>query len=118
MKLNHLALTVTDVPATSNFLEKYFSLKPRPVAAGNINMALMDDDNGSIISLFKGEKVQYPESFHIGFIQDNEARVDEIHARFKADGFEANEPQRLHGTYTFYFKSPAGFTIEVLSVLN
>ncbi len=118
MKLNHLALPVTDVLATSNFLEKYFSLKPLASGNPNINMALMNDDNGSVISMFKGEEVQYPEPFHIGFIQENEARVNEVHARLKADGFEADEPQPLHGTYTFYFKSPFGFTIEVLSILK
>ena len=37
MKLNHLNLTVTDVPATRQFLEKYFGLLD---GGGNNNIAL------------------------------------------------------------------------------
>ena len=112
MKLNHLNLIVTDVPATSAFLEKYFGL--RTIAPGNTNMAFMTDDTGLILIMFKGKEVSYPEGFHIGFIQESEAQVNEINQRLKDDGYDVPAPQRnQQGRWTFYFDSPGGFVIEV-----
>jgi lactoylglutathione lyase len=112
MKLNHLNLIVTDVPATSAFLEKYFGL--HTIAPGNPNMAFMSDDAGMVLIMFKGKDVNYPEGFHIGFTQESEAKVNEIHQRLKNDGFDVPEPQRMQGgRWTFYLQSPGGFTVEV-----
>ena len=117
MKLNHLNLTVTDVPETHAFLEKYFGLKSMGC---NQNMGFLSDDDGSVISLThmkvaKETEVRYPASFHIGFIQASEERVNEINRRLQDDGFDVAPPARMHGSWTFYFRAPGGFTIEVLS---
>ena len=58
--------------------------------------------------------VRYPSSFHIGFIQPSPARVDEINKRLRDDGFTVDAPAHLHGSWTFYFQAPGGFTVEVL----
>ncbi len=116
MKLNHLNLIVTDVPATSAFLEKYFGL--RTIGKGNNNMAFMSDDIGMVLIMFKGAEVNYPEGFHVGFLQESEAQVNEIHQRLKGDGFDVPDPQRLQGgRWSFYFDSPGGFTVEVEHVM-
>ena len=117
MKLNHLNLTVTDVPETHAFLEKYFGLKSMGC---NQNMGFLSDDDGSVISLThmkiaKETEVRYPASFHVGFIQESEECVNEINQRLRADGFDVPQPDRQHGSWTFYFRAPGGFTIEVLS---
>ena len=59
--------------------------------------------------------VRYPSSFHIGFIQPSPARVDEINKRLRDDGFTVDAPAHLHGSWTFYFQAPGGFTVEVLA---
>jgi catechol-2,3-dioxygenase len=117
MKLNHLNLTVTTVPETYRFLEKYFGLKS---ISGNNNMAFLSDDNGLVLTLTsmkvgKETDVRYPVTFHVGFIQESKERVDAINRRLKEDGFDVPPPSRQHGSWTFYFKAPGGFTIEVLS---
>jgi lactoylglutathione lyase len=117
MKLNHLNLTVTDVPATHQFLQKYFGLRDM---GGNNNMAFASDDNGMVLTLTsmkvgKETEVKYPATFHVGFIQESEERVNEINQRLKEDGFDVPPPSRQHGSWTFYFQAPGGFTIEVLS---
>jgi lactoylglutathione lyase len=112
MKLNHLNLTVTDVKAAREFLEKYFELQ-----TGNIrgdSFCVLFDDNGLVLTLMKGAQVSYPKTFHIGFIQESEERVNEINQRLKDDGFDVESPQRSHG-WTFYIEAPGGFTVEVLS---
>lgn len=117
MKLNHLNLTVTDVPAAHAFLEKYFGLKSMSC---NQNMGFLTDDNGAVITLMspkvtKETEVSYPRSFHIGFIQESEERVNEINQRLRDDGYTVDAPGRQHGSWTFYFQAPGGIVIEVLS---
>lgn len=88
MKLNHINIAVKDVVTTKEFLEKYFDLKCI-ASAGNMFTALNDDD-GLLFNLIKDENASYPDTFHIGFPQKDE-----------------------DGSYTFYFKSPGEFTIEI-----
>jgi lactoylglutathione lyase len=111
LKLNHLNLTVNDVNTTREFLEKYFGLKTMDTR-GN-SFAVLLDDNGLVLTLMKGKEVSYPKTFHIGFIQESEERVNEINQLLKANGFDVGPPQRLHG-WTFYVEAPGGFTLEVL----
>ena len=112
MRLNHINLAVSDVPAAKAFLEKYFGL--REMGGGNKNRAFLRDDGGLVLSMFKGRDITYPGTFHIGFIQGSEAEVDAIYARMTADGIVADPPQRSHG-WTFYVNAPGGFLVEVLA---
>jgi catechol-2,3-dioxygenase len=117
MKLNHLNLTVSDVVAAGQFLEKYFGLEQR---GGNKNIAFLSDEDGMVLTLTSMKvgqetEVRYPATFHIGFIQESEARVNEINRRLQEDGFAVPPPSRQHQSWTFYFTAPGGFTIEVLS---
>jgi lactoylglutathione lyase len=116
MKLNHLNLTVSNVPETHRFLEKYFGLKSYAGTEPREAVSFMSDDNGIVLALFrgKGAEVKYPAGFHIGFIQGSAERVDEINQRLRDDGYEVPKPSRLHGSWTFYFNAPGGFMVEVL----
>lgn len=110
MKLNHLNLTVNNVSAARNFLEKYFGLTCG-ASRGN-GFALMFDDDGFVLTLMRGSEVLYPKTFHIGFPQESKEEVDKINQRLKEDGFDVQPPQQLH-SYTFYVEAPGGFIIEV-----
>ena len=116
VKLNHLNLTVSNVPETSEFLKKYFGLQPLGAMPRSEAVGFLTDDNSMVLALFRGKngEVSYPPGFHIGFIQDSEERVNEINQRLQEDGFKVPKPARLHGSWTFYFQSPGGFVIEVL----
>lgn len=111
MKLNHVNLTVTDVPAAAHFLETYFGLRKQH---GNNGMCVLFDDAYLVLTLMKASQVSYPRTFHIGFTQESEERVNEIYQRLKDDGFEVKPPQRSHG-WTFYVQAPGGFTVEIVS---
>ena len=117
MKLNHLNLTVTDVQQTYRFLETYFGMLGQ---GGNNNIAFLTDENGMILTLTsmklgKESEVSYPATFHIGFAQASAEAVNEINKRLKDDGYDVPAPSRQHGSWTFYFRAPGGFTIEVLA---
>ena len=116
MKLNHLNLTVSNVLETHRFLQKHFGLKDYGPLAPSEAMSFLSDDNGLVLALFRGKdgKVSYPPGFHVGFVQKSEAQVDQINQRLRDDGVKVPKPARLHGSWTFYFQAPGGFTIEVL----
>ena len=112
MKVNHLNLTVTDVRAASEFLEKYFGLTS---TGGNAGMAFLTDDGGFVLSLMKSGRstaINYPDTFHMGFFIESETVVDETWRRLKDDGYDPSTPERHHG-YGFYVAAPGGFTVEL-----
>ena len=83
MRLNHLNLTVPDVPRTREFFETYFGFRC-VVERGRDALAVLVDESGFILALSnfdKADKVEYPGAFHIGFMQDSRERVDEIYRR-------------------------------------
>lgn len=117
MTLNHLNLTVTDVPAARAFLQTYFGMQD---LGGNANIALLSDDHGMVLTLTsmkvgRESDVRYPATFHIGFIQESAERVDALNRRLRDDGFDVPRPSKQHGSWTFYFLAPGGYTIEVLA---
>jgi lactoylglutathione lyase len=111
MKLNHLNLKVSDVPATVAFLQTYFAMRPQ---SANDRMAFLSDGDGFFLALFKQTQppVSYPPEFHIGFYVDSEATVDAINRRLRDDGYDVPEPKQDHG-YKFYLNAPGGFLLEV-----
>lgn len=118
MKLNHLNLTVTNPIETQAFLVKYFGMTT--MGKSNENISFLSDENGIVLSLTNVKlgmesEVKYPATFHLGFIQESREHVNEINARLKADGYDVPLPSKQHGSWTFYFTAPGGFTVEVLS---
>lgn len=111
MKLNHVNLTVTDVPAAAKFLGTYFGLRNQ---GGNKGFTVLFDDDNLVLTLMKAGQVSYPGTFHIGFVQESEERVNEIYQRLKDGGFEMKPPERSHA-WTFYVQAPGGFLVEVLA---
>ncbi|REK75001.1 VOC family protein [Paenibacillus paeoniae] len=112
MKLNHINLTVTDVSAARDFLMQYFGLKLG--GERGRSFAALFDDNGMMLTLMKAKDVKYPATFHIGFSQESEEKVNEIYSRLVDDGFLIDPPQRAHA-WTFYVEAPGGFTVEVMA---
>jgi lactoylglutathione lyase len=115
MRLNHLNLTVPDVAQTREFFEKYFDFrcvfKRTPET-----LSVLVDEGGFIFTLSNFDhatEVKYPGAFHIGFGQDSRERVDEIHRRLTGDGVDASNPKEFHGAWTFYFRAPGDFIVEV-----
>lgn len=116
MKINHLNLTVTDVPAATAYLETYFNLTCSEMMGKGFSM--MTDDDGFLLNLMKAKEVNYPETFHMGFQQTTREQVDAVNKHLKEDGYEVEQPDVVHGSYTFYHKAPGGFTIEVFCLLE
>lgn len=115
MKLNHINLPTANVAQTRRLFEKYFGFHCVLEKGADTFVVLLNED-GMALALSNPDgisAVDYPKTFHIGFMQDNDAKVDAIHRRLKAGGIEVGEPKNAHGAWTFYFAAPGGFTVEV-----
>jgi catechol 2,3-dioxygenase-like lactoylglutathione lyase family enzyme len=116
MALNHVNLTVPEVARTREFFETYFGF--RCVAErGRDALAVLIDESGFVLTLNNFDRVtevEYPGAFHIGFIQESSERVDQLYERITSAGFDAKAPREFHGAWTFYFRAPGGFLVEVL----
>jgi lactoylglutathione lyase len=115
MRLNHVNLTVPDVSRTREFFETYFGFRSL-VLKGRDALAVLVDETGFILTLNnfdKATEVEYPGAFHIGFMQESRERVDEMYKRLTSGGFEVDPPKEFHGAWTFYFRAPGGFLVEV-----
>ena len=114
MALNHLNLTVPDVPQTRAIFEKHFGF--RCVAEPANGVIVLVDESGFVLTLNnfgKAAEVTYPGAFHVGFRQDSREQVDAIFQRLRANGFDMKPPHEFHGAWTFYFRAPGGFLVEV-----
>ena len=115
MQMNHINLAVTDVVAARTFLETYFGLRCVAAPAPD-TIVLLTDEIGCMVALSnfkKSDVVAYPPTFHVGFMQPSREAVDAIHTRLSGDGIAVGPRKEFHGAWTFYFKAPGGFTIEV-----
>lgn len=116
MRLNHLNLTVTDVPAAATFFSTYFGMHDM---GGNAGMAFLSDlpeYRGMILSLMKAKSATfrgYPETFHVGFFIEDRAAVDALATRLRNDGYEFEGPAHTGHSYGFYVNAPGGVVVEV-----
>lgn len=92
MRLNHLDSTVPDVAQSRAFFETYLGLRCiASVARVDQDVAVLTDESGFALTLHNFDRrtpIEYPGGFHVGFMQDSRERVDEIHRRLEADGFD------------------------------
>jgi len=113
MILNHLDLQVFDVRSSALFFESYFGLALRSNASSPA-IAFLVDQSGFVLVLQRSESNQpYPQGFHLGFLVDDVARVHELHARARADGWTVSDVI-VNGRGTMiYLTAPEGYYIEV-----
>jgi catechol 2,3-dioxygenase-like lactoylglutathione lyase family enzyme len=112
MALNHLNLTVPDVPQTQAFFETYFGFQ---CVAGRQTdeFVVLVDESGFVLTLnnfAKSGEVVYPGAFHVGFRQDSRQQVDALYQRLKADGFDMKPPINSTGAGRSTFARRAVFS--------
>ena len=94
---------------------KYFGFTRESMRPG-FPLALVHDEEGftlTFLNLSKQSEPVYPEGFHFGFIVKSKDEVDRLYSVLAADGYASTPPKEVHGSYTFYFMSPAKVTMEV-----
>lgn len=112
MKLNHLDLQVSDVPAFTQFLVDHFDLHAL-TRAGSPKLAVLTDGAGFTLVLQHVEAPGEPSALgHIGFLVDTPAEVRAHHARLVAAGIDVS-PVDVNARGTRCYLRAHGVLIEV-----
>jgi catechol 2,3-dioxygenase-like lactoylglutathione lyase family enzyme len=119
LKLNHVNLTVGDVPALSDFFERCFDFTVTE-RRSNDKFAVLYGKDGFILILMHGKDeahTLYPPLFHMGFVVQNEQEVTALYQRIREAGYEPPVPEILKRggdpTFGFYHPAPGGIIVEV-----
>ena len=119
LKLNHVNLSVSDVPGLTDFFERCFNFKVAE-RRGNGGFAVLVGEDGFILILMHGKETMhssYTPLFHMGFVVGSEAEVNAAYQRIKDNGYEPPPPAILNRggdpTFGFYYSAPGGITVEV-----
>ena len=119
MRLQHLNLTTSDVPALAAFFERFFGFEP--YAARGDALVVLRNGHDFILTVMRGktgEPADYPANFHIGFYYDEASEVEAKHGELSAAGLSPNKiafMDRGGGVRVphFYCAAPGNVLIEV-----
>jgi catechol 2,3-dioxygenase-like lactoylglutathione lyase family enzyme len=115
MKLNHIDLPVTDIPAARAFFVTHFEM--RCIFEREDGLTVLLDEDGCALTLSglrQGEAPNYPKGFHIGFNLDNQDELFEVHGRMASAGVRIVRPLGdLAGALTFHCEAPGPILVEV-----
>lgn len=115
MKLNHLDLSVLNVPQARDFFVEHFAF----ICLENKSemMSILQGSDGFVLVLDKlksNDPPNYPGQFHIGFILENESEVENKRGELQRAGIEVPPQLRKNARGTmFYFTAPGAIMIEV-----
>jgi lactoylglutathione lyase len=111
MQLNHFDLSVPDLDAAVAFFEKGFGFR---VVNAFDDMRILVGEGPFVLALTRCAEPQYPESFHIGFLQTSPEAVTQAYQRLLAAGIEAQAPpEHQYGAFIFYCQAPGGIKVEI-----
>jgi catechol 2,3-dioxygenase-like lactoylglutathione lyase family enzyme len=121
LKLNHINLSVSDVPALADFFERCLNFKVAE-RRGTGKFAVLEGEDDFALILMHGKDAThttYPAMFHIGFILADEATVRATHQRMIDEGHAAPTPAIINRggppAFGFYYPAPGGVLVEVSS---
>ena len=114
MKLNHLDLHVSDVPALTQLLVDGFDLQPL-TRLDSPKLAILTDGHGFTLVLQRqrNDADAYPDGAHFGFLVDEPAEVHARRARLAAVGAEVSAVSADARGTRCYCRAPGGVLIEV-----
>ncbi|HEY8958448.1 VOC family protein [Chitinophaga sp.] len=122
MQLNHLNLSVKDVPAARALFETYFGFTCNDPKL-NDTLSVLNGSDGFILVLMNQRMNEhgnhtYPDVFHIGFYLEDETAVNTMWEQLKNGGIEPQQtPQVMRKTFGFYFTFDT-FMVEVTTPIK
>ena len=110
LRLNHLALPVTDPDASARFWCGPLGFSPgRRVG----DVRLLRDPAGFVLALHPADAATLPAPFHLGFRLGSVTEVEQVHDRLLRAGVELSEPLTEASTLVFFrIRDPDGHELE------
>lgn len=121
MTINHLNLSVQDVPAASEFFQTYLGFQSAD-SKPNDTLAVLTNQDFILVLMHQrlNEKgnVTYPDTFHFGCYLPDQAAVQDTYTRLLEGGITLTQaPQQIRKTFGFYFHYQ-GIMIEITTANN
>jgi catechol 2,3-dioxygenase-like lactoylglutathione lyase family enzyme len=113
MKLNHVALTVTDRERSADFYGLYFGMNKR--VHEDDHLLILESSDGSLLALSEGKVPKMPpRTTHFGFEADSKAAVTKLREKFAVDQiveaeWQADSPIRVQ------VFDPDGYRVEAFA---
>jgi catechol 2,3-dioxygenase-like lactoylglutathione lyase family enzyme len=110
MRLNHVALTVSDRERSAAFYAEHFGLTER--LHDEEDMLILGSSDGAVLALWEGTPVpELPRTNHFGFQLDSPAEVHAARERLRAAGVPESEWSPT-GTVRVQVFDPDGYRVE------
>jgi catechol 2,3-dioxygenase-like lactoylglutathione lyase family enzyme len=110
VRLNHVALTVTDRERSAEFYARHFGLTERLHA--DEYLFIVGSADGAVLALNDGEPVHLPPTNHFGFQATDGDAVREARERFRAAGVEETEWQDDGRFVRVQVADPDGYRVD------
>jgi catechol 2,3-dioxygenase-like lactoylglutathione lyase family enzyme len=114
MILNHLDLQVSEVQAAVLFFERFFDLSLQ-TSRTSPALAILSDDRGFVLVLQRKKRAEdrYPDGFHLGFLVEDVATVERMHARLREGGAHVSDLETNNRGTMIYCRAPDDIVVEV-----
>jgi catechol 2,3-dioxygenase-like lactoylglutathione lyase family enzyme len=111
LKLNHVALTVSNRERSAEFYSRFFGLTER--VHDDEHLLILRSPDGSILALSEGDSPHaQPRTTHFGFEAESPSAVKTMRASFREAGVEEAEWQ-ASGPTRVQVLDPDGYRVEV-----
>ncbi|MEO0937522.1 MAG: VOC family protein [Pseudomonadota bacterium] len=109
MRLDHVALTVSDREAAAAFYARYFGLENR--VHEDDHLLILAGQDGALLALSEGNVPDVPRTNHFGFRAESAETVVSLRERFARDGITELEFQDA-GPVRVQVADPSGNRVE------
>ena len=116
MRLDHVALTVSDRERSARFYGEYFGLTKR--LHDDEHLLILGDGRGSVLALSSGVPAaeRLPNSNHFGFRAETRDEVLAARERFRTVGIAETEWQDEPGLSRVQVADPDGYRIDLYTL--
>jgi catechol 2,3-dioxygenase-like lactoylglutathione lyase family enzyme len=115
MRINHLDLPTSDLPATRAFFVDHLDFVHQQTL-GQDGLSILRDGAGMVLVLSRLQREgaqSFPQGFHVGFHFAEESQVHALYARLRETGVTIQAPTVQRGALSFYFQAPGEILVEV-----
>lgn len=115
MRLNHVALTVSDRTVSADFYGQHFGLTER--VHEDDHLLIVGSRDGSLVALSEGQMPDgLPPTNHFGFQLQTAIEVREARERMRKAGVSETEWQDDHGFVRVQVADPDGYRVEFFAI--
>jgi catechol 2,3-dioxygenase-like lactoylglutathione lyase family enzyme len=113
MRLNHVALTVSDRDRAAEFYGEHFGLTTR--LHDDEHLLILGSDSGAVLALTHGPPPDLPRSNHFGFQLATRDEVRDARARLRRAGVPEAEWQDSGGMVRVQVRDPDGYLVDLFA---